>query len=109
MAWEKFNLMSDRLPAAACAYAVFFDDGLVYIGSSVDVRNRFSEHKIRHGYSRNIVTPWGDVPDQTKIILKIKRSRRLGDWAMWEIRLIQRLRPSFNKQHIGRKNKNEQA
>lgn len=109
MTWERFDLMSEKLPVVACTYAVYFDDGLVYVGSSVDVRNRFSEHKIRHGYGKNIITPWGDVPNWTRITLKIKRSRRRGDWAMWEIRLIHRLRPLFNRQHKGRKARNEQA
>ena len=55
--------MTDQLPAVACVYAVYFDDSLVYLGSSVDVRNRFSEHKFRHGYGKNIITPWGDIPN----------------------------------------------
>lgn len=109
MTWERFNLMTDRLPSVACVYAVYFDADLVYVGSSVDVRNRFSEHKIRHGYGKTIITPWCDVPNWTRITLKIKRSSRRGDWAMWEIRLIHRLRPTFNRQHIGRKARHEQA
>ena len=109
MTWETFNLMPrEKLPPVACVYAVYFDDRLVYIGSSVDVRNRFSEHKIRHGYRKNIITPWCDVPNTTAITLKIKRSKRRGDWAMWEIRLIHRLRPEFNSQHKGRRSRRGQ-
>ena len=109
MTWESFDLMHDKLPPVACVYAVYFDSDLVYIGSSVDVRNRFSEHKFRHGYGKNIITPWTDVPNYTRITLKIKRSKRRGDWAMDEIRLIYRLRPTFNRHHTGRKARYEQA
>lgn len=99
MTWERYDIMKDKLPAAAGVYAVYFDDDLVYVGSSVDVRNRFCEHRFRHGYAKNIITPWQEVPYYTRVSLKFKRSRRLGDWAMWEIRLIFRLRPIFNTHH----------
>ena len=103
--WMRYELFKGRgaLPRFGGVYAVYFDDELVYLGSSVDIANRFSEHKIRYGYARNIITPWADVPDGTCISIKVKRSRRRGDWAMWEIRLIQRLRPVFNRQHRGRR------
>lgn len=42
------------------------------------------------------------------VVLKIKRSRRRGDWAMQEIRLIHRLRPEFNSQHKGRRSRHVQ-
>lgn len=103
--WAQYQMFGARgsLPRIAGVYAVYFDSALVYIGSSVDIANRFSEHKIRHGYGRNIITPWGDVPAETAITLKVKRSRVRGDWAMWEIRLIHRLRPVHNRQHRGRR------
>ena len=103
--WATYDLPGKRgsLPRFAGVYAIYFDDELVYIGSSTDIANRFSEHKFRHGYARNVITPWCDVPDWTRITLKVRRSVRRGDWAMWEIRLIHRLRPAFNRQHRGRK------
>lgn len=101
----RYELFAGRasLPRFAGVYAIYFDDRLVYIGSSVDIANRFSEHKIRYGYGKNIITPWCDVPAETSIVLKVKRSIRRGDWAMWEIRLIQRLRPECNRRLLGRK------
>jgi excinuclease UvrABC nuclease subunit len=101
--WEQYDLMQDRLPRFAGVYAVFFDGDLVYVGSSTDIANRFSEHKVRFGYAKNIVTPWAVVPDSTRVTLKVRRSRIRGDWAMWEIRLIFRLQPQFNRQHRGRR------
>ncbi len=103
--WRRYELMGPRgsLPRFAGVYAVYFDEHLVYLGSSVDIANRFSEHRIRFGYAKNLITPWGDVSSDTRITLKVKRSRVRGDWAMWEIRLIHRLQPMFNRQHRGRK------
>jgi len=103
--WKEYPLFAGRgsLPRMAGVYAILFDGQLVYIGSSTDIANRFSEHKIRYGYGKNIITPWGDVSADTQITIRIKRSALRGDWAMWEIRLIHRLKPQFNRQHRGRK------
>lgn len=91
-----------QLPHCAGVYAIYFDDELIYVGSSTDISNRFCLHKFRYGYARNIHTPWGEVCDEVKVTVKVKRSRRLGDWAMSEIRLITRLKPRFNRQHCRR-------
>lgn len=85
------------LPRVAGVYAIYFDNELVYIGQSNDLGARLVRHGIKFGYARNIHTPWGSVPDSVKVTAKVKRSRRTGDWAMWEIRLIQRLQPRFNR------------
>ena len=103
MNWTTHYFPRFGLPRCAGVYAVYFDDELVYIGQSCDISNRFSEHKFRYGYGKNIITPWGDVPETIRIKVKVKASKRLGDWAMHEIRLIHRLRPQFNRQHKGRK------
>ncbi len=91
------------MPKTAGAYAVYFDGELVYIGQSNDIANRFCEHRIRHGYAKYIITPWGEVQATTHIDVKVKRSVVIGDWAMWEIRLINRLQPKFNKHHSKRR------
>jgi excinuclease UvrABC nuclease subunit len=103
--WTRYEILSEgapRLPRCAGVYAVYFDDDLVYIGQSCNVANRFYEHRIRYGYAKNIHTPWSDVPETVRITVKVKPSRRLGDWAMWEIRLIARLQPIYNQQHSKR-------
>lgn len=101
--WKTYDLMNSRLPRFAGVYALYISGDLVYIGSSTDIANRFSEHNVRFGYAKNIITPWVVVPETTSVELKVRRSVRRGDWAMWEIRLIGRLRPFFNRQHKGRK------
>ncbi len=82
-------------------YVIYFGDELVYIGQSNNIRARFARHNIRYGYAQNIITPWGDVPESVGVFAKIKPSKRLGDWAMWEIRLIHRLQPRLNKTFTG--------
>jgi hypothetical protein len=101
--WLSYPLFGCRLPRIAGVYAVYVDGALVYVGSSCDVANRFSEHRIRYGYANEIITPWGEYPITSQFAVKVKRSRVLGDWAMDEIRLICRLQPPFNRQHRGKK------
>lgn len=97
--WKLFRLPA-VLPRAPGVYAVYLDGALTYIGQTVDLRNRMSEHDIRHGYAQNIITPWGDAKD---VVLKVGTSRKYGDWAMRELRLIRRLRPSGNRRGLGRR------
>jgi len=99
--WKTFGLFPEKgeLPSKPCVYAVYFDKELVYIGQTNSLKNRFGGHAFRYGYAKNIHTPWQDVPSFVKIQIKAKFTERLGDWAMWEIRLIRRLKPLFNKHH----------
>lgn len=105
MAWESYNLMKQK-PAMPClpgVYAVYFDRDLVYIGSTNNLRNRFSGHAFRYGYAKNIVTPWETIPDSTEITVKFRQTKKFGEWAMREMRLIHRIQPLFNSHHKGRK------
>jgi excinuclease UvrABC nuclease subunit len=104
MAWQSINLMEQRnkLPNAPATYAIYFDGDMVYIGSSKDIRNRFSGHGFRYGYARNIITPWHEIHDSVAITLKYKITKKIGEWSMREIRLINRLKPLFNSHHKGR-------
>lgn len=58
----------------------------MYIGSGRDLAARLS----RHG-----------LTDQQRV--KVKLSRRFGDWLMWEARLIRRLKPIRNTNFTGRR------
>jgi excinuclease UvrABC nuclease subunit len=103
--WKEFRLfpIKDQFPNKPCVYTVFFDGKLVYVGQSNSLSNRFSGHAFRFGYGKNILTPWQDLPNTTKIRIKAKFSERLGDWAMWEIRLIRRLKPIYNTHHLNKR------
>jgi hypothetical protein len=99
--WVTHNPFSPAtLPAGAAVYVILIDGVAVYVGQSQRLRTRFYEHKFRYGYARNLITPWGVFDDSKNIIVKCKTSKRIGDWAMWEIRLIHRLKPIFNKTHM---------
>ena len=103
--WQEVDLMERRrgLPILSCCYALYFDGELKYIGSTNNLRNRFSGHAIRYGYGRNIISPWCNVSDECKITIKFKPSRKYGDWTMIESRLVMRLQPEFNQKLKGRK------
>jgi hypothetical protein len=66
-------------PVAAGIYVLIEDGQAVYVGQSRDLRHRLSCH----------MPPEGTV-------IKVKTSRRYGDWLMDELRLIRRLRPRRN-------------
>lgn len=101
--WIEYGLIpkgfTGYLPSKPCVYAVYFDGRLVYIGQTNNLMNRFSSGRFRHGYENEIITPWGEIPGGTVVTIKAKYSERYGDWAMWEIRLIHRLQPEFNRHH----------
>lgn len=72
----------------------------VYVGQTNNLSARIDRHQIRPGYGAEWHTPWGDVPNVVGVSCKYRLSRRLGDWAMWELRLIHKLQPRFNKQYV---------
>ncbi len=90
------------MPCVACCYAVYFDGALKYIGSTNNLRNRFSGHAFRYSYGQSFITPWGEFPTPLDICIKFKPSRVYGDWLMLEARLIRRLQPMFNTKLKGR-------
>lgn len=106
-AWHEIDIVragllgTPDIPDQPGVYVVYFGGRPVYVGQSNNLRARIARHNIRLGYARNIITPWGDVHEDEGVTAKIKVSRRLGDWAMWEIRLIHRLQPKFNKTFSG--------
>lgn len=91
---------SHVFPDEPGVYAIYFGREVVYVGQSNNLRVRIARHHLRPGYAKNYHTPWGDIPHQD-VTCKYRVSRRLGDWAMWEIRLIDRLQPRFNKTFSG--------
>lgn len=93
----------EKLPTIPCCYVLYFNGAMKYIGSTNNLRNRFSGHSIRYGYWNEIITPWGDFDIPVTITMKYKESRRYGDWLMTEARLIRRLQPQFNSKLKGRK------
>ena len=98
--WQSFDLRA-VFPRSPGVYAIYLDGALAYIGQTVDLRNRLCEQRMRFGYAPGVVhTEWGDFKTLT---IKVSNSRRYGDWAMRELRLIRRLKPWANRRGLGRK------
>ncbi len=74
-------------------YVIYGDDQILYIGQSSDVGKRILNHRIRYSYSNYILTPWGK---HLSIKIKVSYSKRYGDWAMRELRLIKKIQPPHN-------------
>ena len=83
-------------------YAIYGDGQLLYIWQSENIAKRLlSGHKANYAhYSNAIILPWGRFKTVT---IKVKRSRRFGDWLTDEARLIRRLSPPGNVRHSPRK------
>lgn len=84
---------SPAIPRCAGVYVVFIDGQVKYVGSSWNLCERFTYYRIfRDGDAWQ--TPWGR---SANFNIKIKKTRRVGDWLMDEYRLIRRLKPVLNK------------
>lgn len=107
--WETYQFGGsswENIPEGPGCYAVFLDGKLGYIGNSMTLRKRIGggkgsgAHKILPDDSGGASTPWGEYKD---LFVKIRRPRILGEEAMVEARLIQRLKPPFNRAGLKRK------
>lgn len=92
--WVDVNISrNDSIPARGGVYVIYINDRIAYIGQTGNLRARIRSHQFRPTYGNSMHTPWGyfDV-----VYGKIKISKRFGDWAMDELRLIRRLQPPIN-------------
>jgi excinuclease UvrABC nuclease subunit len=80
-----------NLPARPGVYAIYLSGELVYIGSSGNMRKRFAVH----AHNKNEV---GRLlrEEIERVVIKFRATRKYGDWAMVELRLLRRLRPPLN-------------
>lgn len=94
------------VPNVPACYVIFVGKQVVYIGQTKRLRHRLGAHRLVVGYSCNEwITPWGNVSEP--VTVKVKYSRRYGDWLMREARLIRRLQPPMNCQGSTRKPKRQ--
>lgn len=104
--WVSYNIdnLSDIKPLPA-TYVIYSDKGLIYIGQASNAKLRLGSYKIRPAsYSNGVFHSIKDPEVYSKhILVKVFYSRRMGDWAMREIRLIKRLKPLLNNTHGGQK------
>lgn len=83
-----------NLPAVPAVYAVVLNGRVKYVGECINLFRRFNAYRMREGFGGGTFTPWGQF--KGSLILKYSPSRRFGDWAMRELRLIRKLRPEWN-------------
>jgi excinuclease UvrABC nuclease subunit len=83
------------IPHKPGVYVIYGDGQILYIGQALDVCKRISSYQINFShYSNNgINTPWGR---SQSVKIKISFSKKFGDWAMRELRLIKKLQPKEN-------------
>lgn len=89
-----------NLPRVSACYVIYASGRLVYIGSTENLRSRVGGYLKVPRYSNEFVTPWGR---HMRVVVKYRPSRRYGDWAMVELRLIRRLQPTGNTRGVRRK------
>lgn len=90
-----------QVPRAAGCYALYEGGRLVYVGSSTNLKHRLGAHL---GTPRDFYGADGWVRRGNPVTsAKIKISRRIGDWLMWEWRLIARLQPRDNRAGVSRR------
>jgi predicted GIY-YIG superfamily endonuclease len=94
--WVVLDPSAYPLPAIPACYVFYGDGRLLYVGQTTDFKARMKSHNVRLRYSNGYTGPWGDYREMS---VKVHFGIAYGDWAMRELRLIQRLRPEFNRQH----------
>jgi hypothetical protein len=82
------------LPEVPAVYVICVNGRAMYVGQTINLFRRFNAYRMRAAFGVGALTPWGQV--EGDLSLKFSRSRRFGDWAMRELRLIRRLRPVWN-------------
>lgn len=94
--WHKLRIddLVDLKPIPG-VYVIYCDGVLSYVGSTNNLQARLFKH-LCYGHTK-CVTQWGLFDD---VFIKIRLSRKYGDWAMIELRLIARLQPKFNRVHL---------
>lgn len=85
-------------------YVIYLDGQLSYIGQAKSAARRIGSYGIKFGYGSGIFHCVGGADGQARsLLIKIRYSTRIGDWAMREIRLIRKLQPPLNYAHGGKK------
>ena len=92
--WVRLSKVeAHHIPELSACYVVFSGKKVLYVGSATKLYSRLVHgHRILDGtigYRKDACNP-------KKITVAYRPSVKLGDWAMVEIRLIKRLKPSLN-------------
>lgn len=82
------------LPDKPACYVIQLDGTTIYVGQTVNLKARFFSHGIKKTGPKSYKSKWGEL--QGDLCMKVRYAQRYGDWAMREMRLINRLAPRFN-------------
>lgn len=85
----------DAVPKDAGVYAVCYQGGVIYVGSTCSLYKRMLGHQFSRRRGGSVNTPWGTA--KTRLTIKCRPARCFGEQAMAELRLLRRLRPRCNK------------
>jgi predicted GIY-YIG superfamily endonuclease len=90
--WRAYDLVRDYdcFPHVPGCYVFIVEGVAVYVGSTEDLNTRMRAH--RSGKGAIVVSPRAG-----EVLVKCRPTRKWGDWAMLELRLIRRLRPAWNR------------
>jgi len=99
--WDSHHAWDD-LPKLPGVY-VFMDGSTpLYIGSTCNLRTRLKQH-VSNGWHASLYSSGWFDHKQTYLHdfrLKVKISRRWGDWLMWEARLLKKVPTVHNKRRL---------
>lgn len=97
--WIGFDpTLSYGIPECEAVYVILQHGKVLYVGMAADLRSRMCDHLRcrRHPQVQIRGSAWAKLESLEG---KYKTPSRYGAHAMIELRLIRRLRPSFNTQH----------
>lgn len=84
--WRLIEVLN--APEWPCCYVVYIHGSLAYVGQTENLKKRLAAH-----FSKRFLPAEG-------VTVKAKLPRRYGEWAMTELRLIKRLRPTLNTRGV---------
>lgn len=100
--WIAYQIQEDsRLPLVSCVYVFYVDGVIAYVGSTKNFAKRYTvvdfaiKDRVRQGRSFDFVSQ--------SVSVKVKPSKKYGDWLMYEARLIRRIGPPMNRVGISGK------
>jgi hypothetical protein len=87
--WYCGDLEYGGFPNVPACYVFIVGGQVVYVGSTANLNTRMRQHKNK---TRGRDLPW----PHSDVYVKYRPSKKWGDWAMLELRLIRRLQPVGN-------------
>lgn len=96
--WKRIDCgFYGALPKRPGVYCLYPDLPFpMYIGSTRNLRARLGNHFDFSKRENPVKTKWGEF---SRVLIKWREEKEIGEAAMAEIKLIRRLHPELNKTH----------